>query len=37
MARYGMVIDVDRCTGCFNCFVACRDEHAGNDHCDASH
>ena len=32
MARYGMVIDVDRCTGCFNCFLACRDEHAGNDY-----
>jgi len=32
MKRYGMVIDVDRCTGCFNCFLACRDEHAGNDH-----
>ena len=32
MTRYGMVIDVDRCTGCFNCFLACRDEHAGNDH-----
>lgn len=32
MKRYGMVIDVDRCTGCFNCFLACRDEHAGNGH-----
>lgn len=32
MTRYGMVIDVDRCTGCFSCFLACRDEHAGNDH-----
>lgn len=32
MTRYGMVIDVDRCTGCFNCFLACRDEHAGSDH-----
>jgi len=32
MTRYGMVIDVDRCTGCFNCFLACRDEHGGNDH-----
>ena len=32
MTRYGMVIDVDRCTGCFNCFLACRDEHAGNDY-----
>ena len=32
MTRYGMVIDVDRCIGCYNCFLACRDEHAGNDH-----
>jgi Fe-S-cluster-containing dehydrogenase component len=32
MARRGMVIDVGRCIGCYNCFLACRDEHAGNDH-----
>jgi len=32
MARYGMIIDVDKCTGCHNCFLACRDEHAGNDY-----
>lgn len=32
MATYGMVIDVDRCTGCYLCFLACRDEHVGNDH-----
>ncbi len=32
MTTYGMVIDVSRCTGCYNCFLACRDEHAGNDH-----
>ena len=32
MTTYGMIIDVDRCTGCYNCFLACRDEHAGNDH-----
>jgi Fe-S-cluster-containing dehydrogenase component len=31
MARYGMVIDVDRCTGCYACFLSCRDEHAGID------
>ena len=32
MARYGMIIDVDRCTGCYACFLSCRDEHSGNDH-----
>jgi tetrathionate reductase subunit B len=25
------VIDVGRCTGCYNCQLACKDEHAGND------
>ena len=30
--KYGMVIDVGRCIGCYNCFLACRDEHVGNDH-----
>jgi Fe-S-cluster-containing dehydrogenase component len=25
-----MVIDVDRCVGCYNCFLTCRDEYAGN-------
>ena len=32
MARYGMVIDITKCTGCYNCFLACRDEFAGNDY-----
>ncbi len=27
-----MVIDVTACTGCYNCFLACRDEYAGNDY-----
>jgi Fe-S-cluster-containing dehydrogenase component len=31
MTRYGMVIDVTKCTGCYNCFLACRDEFAGNE------
>jgi Fe-S-cluster-containing dehydrogenase component len=30
MTRYGMVIDITKCTGCYNCFLACRDEFAGN-------
>jgi len=25
------VIDVGRCCGCYNCQLACKDEHAGND------
>jgi Fe-S-cluster-containing dehydrogenase component len=30
MTRYGMVIDITKCTGCYNCFLTCRDEFAGN-------
>jgi len=30
MARYGMVIDISKCIGCYNCFLSCRDEYAGN-------
>ena len=32
MARLGLLIDVTRCSGCHNCFLACRDEHYGNDY-----
>jgi Fe-S-cluster-containing dehydrogenase component len=32
MARYGMLVDVRRCNGCYNCFLACRDEYCGNDY-----
>jgi len=31
MKNYGMLIDIDKCTGCYNCFLSCRDEHYGND------
>ncbi|MBP2651276.1 MAG: bthL 3 [Firmicutes bacterium] len=31
MARYSMLIDVDKCTSCYNCFLACKDEHCGRD------
>lgn len=30
MTRYGMAIDISKCVGCYNCFLACRDEFAGN-------
>jgi len=31
VTRYGMVMDLTRCNGCYNCFLACRDEFSGND------
>jgi len=31
MTRYGMIIDITKCTGCYNCFLSCRDEFAGNE------
>ena len=31
MKNYGILIDLDKCSGCYNCFLACRDEHYGND------
>jgi Fe-S-cluster-containing dehydrogenase component len=32
MTRYGMVVDLTKCIGCYNCFMACRDEYCGNDY-----
>jgi Fe-S-cluster-containing dehydrogenase component len=32
MARQSLLIDVTKCTGCYNCFLACRDEYYGNDY-----
>ncbi len=26
-----LIIDVTRCNGCYNCQIACKDEHVGND------
>jgi Fe-S-cluster-containing dehydrogenase component len=31
VTKYGMVIDITKCNGCHNCFLACRDEYCGND------
>lgn len=32
MTRYGMVIDVGKCTACYGCFTACKDEFWDNDY-----
>ena len=32
MPRYGLSLDVTRCTGCYSCFLACKDEYVGNDY-----
>ncbi len=31
MSRYGIIVDVTKCNGCYNCFLACKDEYCGND------
>lgn len=31
MPQYGMIIDLTRCNGCYNCQIACKDEFVGND------
>ena len=31
MAHYAMAIDLNKCIGCYNCQIACKDEHVGND------
>jgi Fe-S-cluster-containing dehydrogenase component len=31
MKKWHLIIDVARCQGCNNCFMACKDEHVGND------
>lgn len=30
MARSSILVDVTKCSGCYNCFLACRDEHYEN-------
>jgi Fe-S-cluster-containing dehydrogenase component len=32
MAKYGMVIDIEKCTACYCCFTACKDEYWENDY-----
>jgi len=31
MKKYGIVIDVAKCTGCYACFLACKDENCGEE------
>ncbi|MDR1067888.1 MAG: oxidoreductase, partial [Clostridiales Family XIII bacterium] len=31
MDKLLMIVDVAKCVGCFNCLMACKDEHVGND------
>ena len=31
MTNYTLLVDVDKCTQCYNCVLACKDEHFGND------
>lgn len=32
VVRYEMIIDVTKCIGCYNCVLACKDEHCGNEY-----
>jgi len=32
MARYGLAVNIERCTGCYSCFLSCKDEYVGNDY-----
>jgi Fe-S-cluster-containing dehydrogenase component len=32
MTRLAILVDVTKCNGCHNCFLACRDEYFGNDY-----
>ncbi|MEM1850372.1 MAG: 4Fe-4S dicluster domain-containing protein [Thermosphaera sp.] len=31
MVRYAIVVDITKCNGCYNCFLACKDEFWDND------
>lgn len=32
MTKWGMIIDISKCTGSYNCFTACKDEYWDNDY-----
>ena len=31
MKKFHIVVDLAKCVGCFNCMLACKDEHVGNE------
>jgi Fe-S-cluster-containing dehydrogenase component len=31
MRKWALVVDVEKCENCGNCFLSCKDEHVGND------
>ena len=31
MGKKVFVIDINKCNGCHNCQIVCKDEHVGND------
>jgi len=31
MKKWNLIIDIEKCEDCNNCFLACKDEHVGND------
>jgi Fe-S-cluster-containing dehydrogenase component len=31
MNKWNLIIDIEKCEDCNNCFLACKDEHVGND------
>jgi Fe-S-cluster-containing dehydrogenase component len=31
MKKWMLIIDVEKCENCNNCFLSCKDEHVGND------
>lgn len=32
MVKWALVVDITKCNGCYNCFLACKDEYWGNDY-----
>lgn len=32
MPKYGMVIDIAKCNGCYSCMLTCKDEHCGHEY-----